>query len=128
MAYQKKAKKFNMRVSDENLALFHRKARTYQGNISAMILDAVKQFNDIRTTRKIEVMNALMKFYRQYQDQLSHLGGNFNQAMKRANELNQAGLLDRAFFESEIMPSLTEVKAVLIEIKDYLSDLSDRIR
>ena len=49
--------------------------------------DAVMQFNDIATIRKIDALNEMVNLYKKHQDELSWLGGNLNQAMKRANEL-----------------------------------------
>ena len=59
-----------VRLSDEELQLFQRKAQSYGGNTSAMIRDAVSRFDDKRTRGKIETMEALLQFYKKYQQQL----------------------------------------------------------
>ena len=75
-----------VRLKEEEYELFRQKASGYQ-SMSSMIRDAVQQFNDIGTIKRIEALNEMTELYKKYQQDLSWLGGNFNQAMKRANEL-----------------------------------------
>ena len=79
-------KRLWIRLSPEEESLFKQKASGYQ-TMSGMIRDAVRQFNDIGTVKRIEALNEMTDLYKKYQQELSWLGGNFNQAMKRANEL-----------------------------------------
>lgn len=67
-----------VRLNEEELQLFQKKAQSYGGNTSAMIRDAVNRFDDKRTRGRIEAMTTLISFYNKYQQQLSWLGGNFN--------------------------------------------------
>ena len=83
-----------------------------------MVRDAVKQFNDIGTKRKIEALTEMAALYRKYQQDLAWLGGNFNQAMKRANELAIGGELTQCYYENVIMPQLTHLLDFLEEVKD----------
>ncbi|WP_288152369.1 hypothetical protein [uncultured Prevotella sp.] len=115
-----------IRLTDEQMELFQQKAKNYHDNKTAMIIDAVAQFNDIRTRRKIEVMTKLMTFYQQYEQRLGWLGGNFNQTMKRANELAVAGKLEQSYFEMEIIPRVDEIQPLIQELKDYLTNLSEK--
>ena len=55
-----------VRLSDEELQLFQRKAQSYGGNTSAMIRDAVSRFDDKRTRGRIEAMSMLLTFYTKY--------------------------------------------------------------
>ena len=123
---QKKNRRLEIRLTDGQMELFQQKAKNYHGNKTAMIIDAVAQFNDIRTRRKIEVMTKLMTFYQQYEQRLGWLGGNFNQAMKRANELAVAGKLEQSYFEMEIIPRVDEIQPLIQELKDYLTNLSEK--
>ena len=65
-----------VRLTPEEHDLFKQKASGY-GNLSAMIRDAVRQFNDIGTVRRMEALNEMTELYRKYQQDLSWLGGNF---------------------------------------------------
>lgn len=91
------------RLTEAENTILHQKAQSYHGNVSALLRDAILQVNDIRTRRKIEVMTKLMTFYQQFEQRLGWLGGNFNQTMKRANELAVAGKLEQGYFEKEIV-------------------------
>lgn len=51
----------------------------------------VGQHNDLGSLRKMEAMNELYSFYQRFQQELDWLGGNFNQVVKRANELDLSG-------------------------------------
>ena len=119
-----------VRLSDEELQLFQRKAQSYGGNTSAMIRDAVSRFDDKRTRGRIEAMSMLLTFYTKYHQQLSWLGGNFNQVMHRANELAIDDKLDENYFRKVIMPeaqanlkAIRSIKAELEAIHDNLEQL-----
>ena len=106
-----------VRLSPEEDALFRQKASNYQ-NVSAMVRDAVRQFNDIGTMRKIEALTEMTALFRKYQQDLAWLGGNFNQAMKRANELAIGGELTQGYYERVIMPQVTQILLFLEKVKD----------
>ena len=84
-----------VRLTPEEDALFKRKAARYK-TVSAMVRDAVAQFDE--------------------QD-LSWLGGNFNQTMKRANELAIAQELTPQFFEQVLYPQVTQLQQLISDIK-----------
>ena len=83
-----------------------------------MIRDAVRQFNDIGTVRRIEALNEMTALYRKFQQDLSWLGGNFNQAMKRANELAISGELSQDYYDRVILPQLSHILSFLEKVKD----------
>lgn len=74
---KKKCIRLEIRLTDDEAQMFQNKAKNYGGNVSAMVRDAVRQFDDKRTRGKIETMEALLQFYKKYHQQLSWLGGNF---------------------------------------------------
>ena len=116
-----------VRLNDEELRLFQKKSQSYGGNTSALIRDAVTRFDDKRTRGRIEAMATLLSFYTKYQQQLSWLGGNFNQVMHRANELAIDGKLSENYFHEVIMPEAqTAVKAIR-SIKAELDALHDLV-
>ena len=106
---EKKTKRLWIRLSPEEEALFKRKAARYT-TISAMVRDAVKQFDDTATVGQIDALNKMTALYVKYQQDLSWLGGNFNQTMKRANELAIGQELTPQFFEQVLYPQVTEIR------------------
>ena len=119
-----------VRLNDEELQLFQKKAQSYGGNTSAMIRDAIARFDDKRTRGRIEAMSMLLTFYTKYHQQLSWLGGNFNQVMHRANELAIDDKLSENYFRKVIMPeaqanlkAIRSIKAELEAIHDNLEQL-----
>ena len=113
----KKTITYKVRLSPEEFALFKKKASNYQ-NVSAMVRDAVRQFNDVGTVRKIEALNEMTALFKTYQQDLAWLGGNFNQAMKRANQLAIGGELTQGYYEKVIMPQVTHILQFLEKVKD----------
>ena len=62
----KKCIRLEIRLSDEEAKMFQNKAQNYGGNVSAMVRDAVRRFDDKRTRGKIETMEALLQFYKKF--------------------------------------------------------------
>mgnify|MGYP000968461390 CR=1 FL=1 len=114
-----------VRLNDEELKLFQKKAQSYGGNTSAMIRDAVTRFDDKRTRGRIEAMSTLLSFYTKYQQQLSWLGGNFNQVMHRANELAIDDKLNENYFHKVVMPEVKEAVKTIRGIKTGLDKIHD---
>ena len=114
---ENKNKRLWIRLSPEEDAFFRKKASNYK-TVSAMIRDAVRQFNDIGTVRRIEALNEMTALYRKYQQDLAWLGSNFNQAMHRANELAIAGELSQEYYDKVILPKLTHILDFLEKVKD----------
>ena len=119
-----------VRLNDEEMQLFQKKAQSYGGNTSAMIRDAVVRYDDKRTRGRIEAMSTLLSFYTKYQQQLSWLGGNFNQVLHRANELAIDDKLSENYFHKVIMPeakanlkAIRSIKAELDAIHDSLENI-----
>ena len=82
-----------------------------------MIWDAIKQFDDVGTKRKIATLNEMMTFYKKYQQDLAWMGSNFNQVVKRANELAITNELTVPFFENVLYPRIEELQKLLTAIK-----------
>ena len=116
-----------VRLNDEELQLFQKKAQSYGDNTSAMIRDAVTRFDDKRTRGRIEAMTTLLSFYTKYQQQLSWLGGNFNQVMHRANELAIDDKLNESYFHKIIMPEAQATLKAIRSIKAELDAIHDSL-
>ena len=123
---EKKTKRLWIRLSPEEEALFKRKAARYT-TISAMVRDAVKQFDDTATVGQIDALNKMTALYVKFQQDLSWLGGNFNQTMKRANELAISQELTPQFFEQVLYPQVTEIQKLINSIKREQHDIVKRL-
>lgn len=110
-------KRIEIYLKPKDAALFERKAKRYR-YMSCMIRDAVKQFNDLATKGKLEALNGMVDLYRKYQQELSWMGGNLNQAMKRANELAIAGELTQTYYDNVLFPQVREIQELLYDIKE----------
>ena len=123
---EKKTKRLWIRLSPEEEALFKRKAAHYS-TVSAMVRDAVKQFDDTATVGQIDALNKMTDLYLKFQQDLSWLGGNFNQTMKRANELAIAQELTQQFFEQVLYPQVTEIQKLINSVKREQHDIAKRL-
>lgn len=123
---EKKTKRLWIRLSPEEETLFKRKAARYT-TISAMVRDAVKQFDDTATHGKLDALRQMTALYHKYQQDLSWLGGNFNQTMKRANELAIGQELTPQFFEQVLYPQITEIQKLINSIKREQHDIAKRL-
>ena len=63
---ERKTKRIYIRLTPDDEALFRRKAARYQ-TVSAMVRDAVKQFDDTATLGKIDALHAMMEYYKRYE-------------------------------------------------------------
>ena len=118
---------FKVRLTQEELQLFQKKAVSYDGNTSAMVRDAVRLLDDKGVRGQVKSMNTLISFYKTYQQQLSWLGGNFNQSMHRANELAIAGELSSDYFSSVLLPKTKEAISVIRQLKSELDKVHSQI-
>ena len=113
---ERKTKRLWIRISAQDAELIRQKAANYK-TVSSMIWDAIKQFDDTGTKRKIVALNEMTVLYKKYQQDLSWMGGNFNQVVKRANELAIANELTVPFFENVLYPRIEELQKLLTAIK-----------
>ena len=109
-------KRIELYLKPQELELFRSKASGYH-SMADMIRDAVTQHNDLGSLRKMEAMNELYSFYQRFQQELGWLGGNFNQVVKRANELDLSGDLSQDYLDSVIIPQTQKIIPLLESIK-----------
>lgn len=110
-------KRIEVYLTPKDAALFEKKAVHYK-NWGPFIRDAVKQFNDIGTHRKLEALNEMVNLYKKHQDELSWIGGNFNQTVKRANELANNGELNQSYYDKVLSPQIREIQELICDIKE----------
>ena len=123
---EQRTKRLWIRLSPEEETLFRRKAARYK-TVSQMVRDAVSQFDDTATHGKLDALRQMTALYRKYQQDLSWLGGNFNQTMKRANELAIGQELTPQFFEQVLYPQVTEILKLLNSIKREQHDIAKQL-
>ena len=75
----------------------------------------------------MEAMNELYSFYQKFQQELGWLGGNFNQVVKRANELALSGDLSQDYLDSVIIPQSQKVIPLLENIKAEHQRIANKI-
>ena len=119
-------KRIEIYLSPKDAALFEKKAVHYR-NWGPFIRDAVKQFNDIATHRKLDALNEMVSLYKKHQDELSWLGGNLNQTMKRANELAINGKLSLSYYEDILSPQVREIQKFIRDIKDEQHQIAKKL-
>lgn len=90
-------------------------------SVSQYIRNAIKSYSDIDEKNKLNAINNLADSYKRLHTLLYHTSANLNQAMKRANELNIAGLLTAEYIKSNIANNVTESTEAIIEIKTTLN-------
>lgn len=113
----KKSKRLEIRISLKQEIMIKRKAENYK-SLSSMILNAVQQFDDAGTKRKIEMLNEMVDYFKKHQQELSWLSGNLNQVIYRACELSapEEGIL--TFFTDILFPRIDEIQIIIKDIKD----------
>lgn len=109
---RKRTHVFKVRLSDEELSMFHKKAAKYN-ELSSMVRDAVRYFNDKRAKCWIESNAELLAHIKDFQNQLAHIGGNVNQTAHRANTLMCQGKLDFDYYVEEVIPMYKELLKII---------------
>ena len=83
-----------------------------------------EEYSNVSVRRQLELMQELGSFYRRYQSELSHIGGNLNQTVKRANELAVAGLLPPSYIQEVLLPVIRDTQDAVNGIKRLLDTLT----
>lgn len=123
---ERKKKRLWIRISAQDAELIKQKAANYK-TVSSMIWDAIKQFDDTGTKRKIAALNEMTALYKKYQQDLAWMGGNFNQVVKRANELAIANALTLPYFEKVLYPQIMELQKFLTAVKQEQHQIVKRL-
>ena len=126
MKEDKRVNRINLHLNNEELELFRNKAKNYS-QMSAMIRDAVIQFDDIKTKGWITALNDLSILISNFSTELSKQGGNLNQITKRANELIFMGELDKMYYEEVISPQIKLLQELVYDVKKQQSEIFKRL-
>lgn len=96
------------------------------GGIGNYFMLASKEFSDTNIRHKLFLINLLLEFYKKYNSELSHIGGNLNQRMRHCNELSKIGKLDLVTFEEQ-SDLISQLKELLTSMQNDLYDLTKQI-
>lgn len=119
-------KYIKVRMTPDEVREFKEKSADYK-TVSHYVRKALEEYSNVSVRRQLELMQELSSFYRRYQGELSHIGGNLNQAVKRANELAVAGLLPPSYIREILFPVIRDTQETVNGIKRQLDILTSRI-
>ena len=126
MKEDKRTNRINLHLNNREMELFREKAKNYR-QMSAMIRDAVAQFDDTGTVKRIESLNKLADLITDFNHEISKQGGNLNQITKRANELIYSSELNKNYYKEIILPQILLFQKTMKEIKKQQSDIFKRL-
>ena len=126
MKEDKRVNRINLHLNNKELELFRNKANNYS-QMSAMIRDAVIQFDNIKTKGWITALNDLSILISNFSTELSKQGGNLNQITKRANELIFMGELDKTYYEEVISPQIKLLQELVYDVKKQQTEIFKRL-
>lgn len=126
MKEDKRTNRIFLVLNNKELDLFKNKAKNYN-QLSAMIRDAVAQFDDKGTVKRIESLNKLADLITKFNHEISKQGVNLNQITKRANELIYSRELSQEYYDQIILPHVSDLKKMMNDIKKQQSDIFKRL-
>lgn len=115
-----------LRLNEVEREIFREKAKHYK-NVSAMIRDAVMQFDDVTTKGKIDAMDALSKEFENISTEFSREGNNLNQLAKRANELVYAGELSKEYYENVVLLEIEKLQNMMVNFKRKQAEIIQKL-
>lgn len=116
-------KYIKVRMTPEEVRAFKEKSAGYK-TVSHYVRKALEEYSNVSVRKQLELMQELGSFYRRYQGELSHIGRNLNQAVKRANELAVAGLLPPSYIREVLLPLIRDTQETVNWIKRRLDILT----
>ncbi len=122
---RQRTKVFQLRLTPEEAASLKKLSKDYH-SVAYYIRSAVAEYSNVNVKQKLELIQELGAFYRKFQYELSHIGGNLNQSVKRANELSVSGLLSPSYVKEVLMPSVLETQRTLNGLKKELDAVTQR--
>lgn len=120
---KQRTERLEMRLTPEEAAGIREKSKRYH-SVSNFIRMAVNEFSDTDAKTRLELCNDTARLCRKFQDELSWMGSNLNQAVKRANELAVAGLLSESYFKDILAPMIEGVEKMIKAVKSEQADIA----
>lgn len=122
---KQRTERFEMRLTPEEIVGIREKSKRYH-SVSNFIRMAVNEFSDTDAKTRLELCNETARLCRKFQDELSWIGSNLNQTVKRANELAVAGLLSESYFKDILTPMIENVSGLVKSIKEEQSHIAKK--
>ena len=102
------------------------KSASYR-SMSQYIRSAINEYSNSGVKEKLESIKQLSKYLEEYHSVLFHAAANFNQAVKRSNELMHAGLLTASYIKEQIMPIATETSKAIIDLRASINKYIQKV-
>lgn len=119
---EKRTNRIEILFTDSELERLKERSKGFS-SISSYIRLAIAEFSDKDMKRRMEAVELMTSFYRRHKDELGWAGGNLNQAMKRANELAVAGLMNETYYKELLLPSIQKIKEAIDKMTAEHSDI-----
>lgn len=120
-----RTKYFQLRLTPAEAEHLREKSTSYS-SVSHYIRSAIAEYSNVNAKQRLELINDLSAFHRKFQNELSWVGSNLNQSVKRANELSVAGLLAPSYLQEVLMPQIQETQRTIHEIKRELDAVTQK--
>ena len=121
-----RTKRIEIRLTEDEYVRIKKQSASF-GSVGHYIRSAIKEFSDINAKQKLDLLNELGNYYQEYRDDLSHISGNLNQSVKRANELAIAGLLTSSYISQVLMPQIDSTKNTLGLLNRELMKITEKV-
>ena len=125
MDMKQRTERFEMRLTPDEIAGIREKSKRYH-SVSNFIRMAVNEFSDTDAKTRLELCNDTARLCRRFQDELSWMGSNLNQTVKRANELAVAGILTESYFKDILTPMIENVARLVKSIKEEQAHIAKK--
>ena len=119
---EKRTNRIEILFTDTELERLKERAKGFS-SISSYIRAALVEFSDKDAKSRMQAVEEMASLCRRFKDELGWAGGNLNQAMKRANELAVAGLLNEAYYKEVLLPSIQQIKGAIDKMIAEHSDI-----
>lgn len=120
----RKTKYVKVKMTPEEYRQWKTKAEPF-GSMTSYIRSAESEFSQVNGREKTDLLIRMGGFYEKWTAELGHLGGNFNQSVKRANELAVSGLLSAAYME-RLLDEIRQVRIELVTIRRELLNATNK--
>lgn len=120
----RKTKYLKARMTEDEITLHRQRAQAH-GSLTQYIRAALAEYSDVNAKQRIDLVRELDSYYLKYWHELSHIGGNLNQSVKRANELAIAGLLSPDHL-SRLMHVIQDTQATLCRLNKELHHVTQK--
>jgi len=117
---ERKTKILKLRVTETELSRLRKRAESYRSSMSAMLREALAQFDDRHSSERFAIMDSLYTLHRSQDAQLGRIGNNLNQAVHRLNALVLEGNINTEMIQSALMPQVADTYSLLCDIKECL--------